>query len=496
MQEEPLNPASDTMDRQDIFGRAVKSGVWVLALRLVSGVLVFAKLVVLGRLLGPVYIGLLAFAMLVLAALQTFTQIGFSDALIQKKENIKDYLDTAWTLGIIRALFLVTILYFLAPYAAAFFNKPQAESIIKVISLTILLNSFCNIGVTYFRKELEFNKEFFYKMSGEFTDTVIAICAAIIYRNAWALVAGKLAGSCMKLAASYSIHRYRPRFRMDLEKAEELWKFGKHIMGSAILRFFILQGDDFVLAKMLGLRVLGLYRYAYRISNMMATEISDVIAQVAFSAYSKLQDDIDKLRAGYFKTVQVVSLAIFPIAGGIMVLAYELTDVVLGDEWLGMVGAMQILCFLGPLKCFQRAPAFRAIGRPDIIVKLSCIRFTVLVLTIYPLTKKFGMAGTSLSVLAANLSSQPVAFYCLQKFIGAKFRDVAKLLSFPIAATLIMMLCVFAVKSEFDTVGIVSLFFLVFLGVVIYSALIFLARSIDKKYDVIALARDVIKGLK
>jgi len=496
MPEEPANTANNSAPNTDVYGRAVKSGAWVLTLRLFSGILVFARLIVLGRLLGPVYIGLLAVAMLVLATLNTFTQIGFDAALIQRKDDIKSYLNTAWTLGIIRAALLVTILYLLAPYAATFFDEPQTVGIIRVISFTFLLDALNNIGVTYFRKELEFNKEFLFRISGVVIDAVVAICVAIVYRNAWALVAGKLAGSCVRLAASYLMHPYRPALAINLQKAGELWSFGKHIMGSSILRFFILQGDGIVLAKMLGAPVLGLYRYAYRTSNMMATEISDMIAQVAFAAYSKLQDNEEKLKAGYFKTVQVVSLAVFPIAGGILVLAPEFTKIVLGDQWLPMVPAMQILCLLGPLKCFQRAPAFRAVGRPDIILKLSCIRFVVLALTIYPLTKKLGMAGTSLSVLIACLASQPFAFYCLQKFIGARFKDVAVLLSFPIAATLIMMLCIFAAKSAIGTIGLVSLVLLIGLGAVIYITSILLARVIYKEYDAVALARDILKGLK
>lgn len=496
MQDESANQENNLNPSTDIFALAVKGGVWVLMLRLVIILLVFAKLVVIARLLGPEYVGLLGIAMLVLAILNTFTQVGFDAALIQKKDDIKTYLDTAWSLGIIRAGLIITILYFLAPYAATYFEEPQIVNIIRVISLTVLLDALSNIGVMYFRKDLDFKKDFFFRSSTTLADTVVAISIAVLYRSVWALVAGKLAASCVRLAASYLIHPYRPRFAMDTKKALELWKFGKHIMISSILRFFILQGDDLVLTKMLGIEILGLYQYAYRISNMVATEISDMIAQIAFSAYSKLQDNKEKLRAGYFKTIQVVSLIVFPIAGGIIILAYELTHVVLGDQWLPMVPSMQILCVLGLLKCFQRAPAFKAVGRPDVIPKLSVIRFMVLVVTIYPLTKKLGMEGTSLSVLISCLSSQPFAFRYLQKLIGAKFTDVARLLSFPIATTLVTMLCVFAVKSAFDTVGLVSLAFLVALGAIVYLALICLAGAISKEYNVFALIRDIAKGLK
>ncbi|HIJ67372.1 MAG TPA: oligosaccharide flippase family protein, partial [Planctomycetes bacterium] len=318
MQEIASNKANNQKPNTDIFALAVKGGVWVLMLRLATILLVFAKLVVIARLLGPEYVGLLGIALLMLAILNSFTQVGFDAALIQRKDDIKSYLDTAWTMGVIRAVLLVIILYLSAPYAAVFFDEAQTVNIVRVISLTVLLDALNNIGVTYFRKELVFKKEFLFHTSATFADTVFAVSFAVIYKSVWALVAGKLASSCVRLSASYLMHPYRPRFAIDTKKALELWKFGRHIMGSSILQFFILQGDDLVLAKMLGKETLGLYRYAYRISNMTATEISDMIAQVAFSAYSKLQDNMDKLRAGYFKTIQVVSLVVFPIAGGII----------------------------------------------------------------------------------------------------------------------------------------------------------------------------------
>ncbi|MHC5060905.1 MAG: lipopolysaccharide biosynthesis protein [Planctomycetota bacterium] len=496
MQDKSANQADNQKPKADIFALAVKGGVWILMLRLLITLLVFAKLVVIARFLGPGLVGLLGVSMLVLAILNTFTQVGFTTALIQKKEDIKTYLDTAWSLGIIRAGLIIIILYFLAPYAAIFFEEPRVVNIIRVISLTVLLDALNNIGVMYFRKEMDFKKHFFFRSSATLADTIMTISFAVVYRNVWALVAGRLTASCVKLATSYLIHPYRPRFIMDTKKAGELWGFGKHILGSSILRFCILQGDDIVLARMLGKEMLGLYRYAYRISNMIATEISDMIAQVAFSAFSKLQDNKQKLRAGYFKTIQVVSLIVFPIAGGIIILSYEFIHVVLGDQWLPMEKAMQILCVLGLLKCFQRAPAFKAVGRPDVITKLSIIRFAVLAVTIYPMTKKYGMEGTSLSVLVSCLSSQPFAFGYLQKLIGAKFTDVAKVLSFPIAATLITMLCIFTVKNTFDTVGVLSLVFLAALGAAVYLAVICLVGRIYKDYNVFTLIRDIAKGLK
>jgi O-antigen/teichoic acid export membrane protein len=187
---------------------------------------------------------------------------------------------------------------------------------------------------------------------------------------------------------------------------------------------------------------------------------------------------------------------VFPIAGGILVLAPELTGVLFGEKWLPMIPALQILCLLGPLRCFQWSQIFMSMGRPGIETRITVIRLLTMIITIYPLTTKYGIAGTSLSVLIAALVVQPMGFYELQKLIDVRIKDILKLFSFPVTATLIMMLCVFVTKSTIGEVGLISLFFLVCLGAVSYAFCIFLMSKVSTKYDAIALLRDIMKGAR
>ena len=85
-----------------------------------------------------------------MATLETFSQTGFQQTLIQKKCDIKSYLDNAWTGLIFRSFVLFAILYSIAPYAAAFFDAPKAEPLIQVIGLSIIFQAFTNIGVNPF----------------------------------------------------------------------------------------------------------------------------------------------------------------------------------------------------------------------------------------------------------------------------------------------------------------------------------------------------------
>lgn len=60
--------------------------------------------------------------------------------------------------------------------------------------------------------------------------------------------------------------------------------------------------------------MLGFHLMAYRISNMPATEITHVISEVTFPAYSKLQDNLPSLRQAYLKVLQLTTFISIPLA--------------------------------------------------------------------------------------------------------------------------------------------------------------------------------------
>jgi len=215
-----LKTPGDTLSQ-----KVVKGGFWVFFLRIVNRGFSLIRLIILARILSPSDFGLMGIALLTMSTLETFSQTGFQQALIQKKEDIKSYLNSAWTVLILRGFILFTILYFIAPYAATFFNSPEAKTIIQVIGFAILLRAFTNIGVIYFQKELEFRKQFIYQFSGTLADFIVAISAVLILKNVWALVFGLLAGNIARCFVSYLIHPYRPHLSKDLGRAKEngLW---------------------------------------------------------------------------------------------------------------------------------------------------------------------------------------------------------------------------------------------------------------------------------
>ncbi len=471
---------NDFRQPESLSKRVVRGGIWVFGLRIANRSLGLIRTIILARLLAPHDFGLFGIAMLAIATLETFSQTGFQAALVQKKKNVEPYLDTAWTISAIRGIILFLILFSSAPLIANFFDSAQATLIIKVIAVSTLLSGFRNIGILFFQKELEFNKQFLYEISATLVDLTVAIILAFMLRNVWALVWGGLAANFVRVFMSYIIHPYRPRIKLEREKFQELFGFGKWILGSSILVFLITQGDDIFVGKMLGVTVLGFYQMAYLISNLPATEITHVISQVTFPAYSKLQDDLPKLREAYLKILQLTTFISIPLAGGIFIFAPEFTKIFLGDKWMPMVPAIEALVLAGLLRSISATTGslFQAVGKPEIVTKWQPVRLFVLFAVIYPFTVQWGILGTSLAVVSCNLISTIGFSVKIVRITQCDAGSFLKRIILPSINTLATILVIVILKNTITAVRALELILLIGISILIYLVATYIS---DKK---------------
>ena len=158
--------------------RAIRGGVWMLVLRVAERTLGLVRTVLLARLLVPDDFGVMGIALLAMSALETVSRTGFDVALVQKKGEIREYLDTAWTIQVIRGLLLSGVLLITAPLVARFFDSPESIAITRAIAVVELLKGLTNTGVIYFQRELEFSRQFIYQFSGTFANLAVAVSAA------------------------------------------------------------------------------------------------------------------------------------------------------------------------------------------------------------------------------------------------------------------------------------------------------------------------------
>src|SRR3989344_3574656 len=97
---------------------------WITLFRILTRLLTFVRLAVLGRLLTPAQFGYFGIAALLLSLLEILTETGINVFLVQKKGNINEYINSAWIVSIARGILLALIIFLSAPFIATFFNSP------------------------------------------------------------------------------------------------------------------------------------------------------------------------------------------------------------------------------------------------------------------------------------------------------------------------------------------------------------------------------------
>ncbi len=469
----------------DLATRSIRSGAWELGLNLATRGLDVVVLVVLARLLTPADFGLIGIALLTLGGVNRLTRLGLDEALIYNAEaDVDRYLDTAWTLSVLRGFALGALIFLAAPVVAGLFGEPRATDVVRGIAFVPVVTGLRNPGAMYFVKDLQFHRQFVYRFSGSFADFVVALAFAVAFGSVWALVFGYLAGETTRALVSYLLHPYRPRPRMNRSLASEMLGYGKWITANNGLAFLLGKGDDVFVGWYLSATALGLYQVAFRTASAPATEVTKTVSNVIFSTYAKLQGDDEALRRTFVRTMQLVSTISFPMAVGIVVVAPMFVEGVLGSQWLPATGAMQLLAVYGLLVSLTAAfhQIWKALGRPDYITRVGVVRLVALALVVLPATAAFGITGTAGAVAGVYVFvALPVDLFLMRRLIGVGPWQVARELAVPFTASVGMAVTtLFVRESVVGVPALVELVLLVAVGVVSY--LVFLL-GLDRQFS-------------
>jgi O-antigen/teichoic acid export membrane protein len=271
---------------------ALRGTFWTIASYGVSQVLRFGSNLVLTRLLFPELFGLMTLAYVFITGLHLFSDIGLHTSIIQNKRGDEpDFLNTAWTMQIIRGIGLWLCCLLLAPFAAHFYREPQLLWVLPVAGLNTLISGFNSNGVTTLARRMAVKQLSAFELAGQVISIVVMLTWAWFDKSVWALLMGSIAATLFQLVVSHRISPNPPnRWKLEKEAISELVSFGKWIFLSTALTFFAMQSDRLILGKILGLQLLGVYGIAVSLSDIPKQVVMAVGGKVIFPMYTKFVD--------------------------------------------------------------------------------------------------------------------------------------------------------------------------------------------------------------
>jgi len=397
----------------------IKGFSWIGGVRVVIRGLVFFKTLIIARILTPSQFGVFGIVTLLLALIEIITETGINIFLVQQKENVDEYISTAWIVSLARGVLIALAILISAPYVARFFHAPNAYDVIAWSSLIPLIRGFINPSVILLYKDLRFHREFYFRSTIYLVETIVSVCLVLLMHSVIALVIGLIISSLTEAILSFFVIKPTPRFSFDTPLFRNIIHHGKWITGSTIFNYFYQNGDNIVVGRLLGTSSLGLYDMAYKISLAPMTDFADVIAKVTFPVYVKISEDSRRLRKAFLKTLGIVIVIVFPIGIAISVFAKPIILFVLGPQWIDAAPALQVLGIFGAVRAlsvFAMTP-FLSIKKQHIVMAISLVGLVGLGITIVPFIALWGLPGAGLAALFGTTATLPVIFYYLKKHI-------------------------------------------------------------------------------
>ena len=456
--------------------KVAKSARWVFSAKILGRIFDFIKLVILARLLSPDDFGLFGLVMLTMIIFETFSQTGLQAALVQHGGKTEEYLDSAWTIQVLRGSLIALMLFLIAPMAASFFDEPRMILPLQVMCFSFFLQGFINIEIIYFQKDLKFHKQFYYEMISNFASLVTGIVLAYLLRSIWALVWANLAGVIMKLVLSYAMLQYRPKFQFNIEQSKELFRFGKWMTGYAIASFGWQQLDKIFIGKFLGPIPLGIYQIAQRISDIPISNIAGASVNFTFPAYAKIQQGTERLGKAFLDVFETIISIITPISVFCILAAPDIVYGLLTEKWKDAIMPLQILAAAGLFTAMDTLtmPLFISVGKPNIEFLKNLFKVTILAITIYPFIKWWGIAGACISVLISSISVLPICAKALN-IANINFSEIFKRLIIPFTAGATTAASILVTHSFFHQNDLLSLTICAAISLISFMSIILVA---------------------
>lgn len=400
------------------------------------------SMAVLARLLLPADFGLVAYAILLLAILEIFAELGVENALIHDQSAPRESYDTAWTMNVCKGLALSAVLGIAAAPAAVFFDAPDVEVVIYVLAVLPLVRGLENIGTVDFRKDLAFHKDFIFNFTTRISGAVVTIGLAFILRDHWALVIGMILRSALRVVLSYRMSDFRPR--LSLSRFSEIFNFSKWIMLQNLLHGFNERLPALVIGKMTGPQVLAFFNIGFEIANLASTELAAPIRRALFPGFAKMSQDREQLAESFRWALAVIVLVGLPIPMGIAATADYLVPALLGWNWLGTVPIIQILCLQGALVILGTNShlVYLAVGKPVITVWLSALRLVILVPCCIYWVGVYGAVGAGLALVVSAAVVRLVDYAIVLPMLKVSITEFVAQVWRPLVAVAVMSFAV------------------------------------------------------
>lgn len=400
--------------------RVLQSGSWTLAGYGVNQALRLGGNLILTRLLFPEAFGMMVIIQAVIYGVHMLTDVGVGPSIVQKdRGNDLIFLNTAWTIQIVRGLLIWLALCALALPLASIYDEPLLASMIPVVGLSAIINGFNSTNLHTAERNMELVRVTQIEISTYALGLLCTIFIAWLQQSVWSLVWGQLITVSLKMTASHVfLHGIKNQLAWERDALDHLIGFGRWILFSSALTFLSMEGARLLIGSMLDMRQLALFTLASTLSLMFWQAMQQMAGRVFFPAYSEIHRfNPENLKKVLFKVRLTLIFPSWLLAVTFVFLGSQIIEILYDDRYRESGIMLEQLAAGSLVACVwgSYSGVLLALGKVSTMAALTAIQIACQFVMMFVGYSHAGASGLIIGVAAANWMVYPFYAYALSR---------------------------------------------------------------------------------
>lgn len=402
----------------DLKQKTVNGVIWSTIERFSNQIVQFFVQIIIARLLFPSDYGMIGMLAIFMALAQTFTDGGFGNALIQKKDRNNIDFSTVFYFNISIGILLSIVFFAFSGIISDFYNMPELKLIIQVMSINLIILSFQVVHKAILTINIDFKTQAKASLSSVIIAGITGIVMAYLGCGVWALVAQFTIINIIQTILLWYFEKWRPLRIFSKKSFKGLFKFGSKILAANLIHTIYLNLYTLVIGKRFSATDLGYYSRADQFAQFPSSNITGILWRVTYPVMSSIQNEDEKLKNVYRQYIRLSAFIIFPLMIGFAAIAEPFIIFILTEKWRGVIPILQIIsiCYMFyPLNAINQN-LMQVKGRSDLFLRLEIVKKIIGIILLF-ISLPFGIYYVCFSLVVYALINLAINTYFTSKLI-------------------------------------------------------------------------------
>lgn len=340
---EPESPAGPVEPPRSLTHTTAQGFAWLLGQSLGIKLVTMAGQIVLAWLLSPEDFGKIGLAYTVAAFAALLQYSGVHHVLITRQRHFRRWANSAFWMTMASGGLAALLMIAAAPLAARAYRSPQVAGLLLVLAAAAPLNALSVVPSAKLQSELRFRVIAMLGLAVTVITTLLSIGFAKAGFGAYSFALPQPLVALARTAAVWIIAPVPVSGSIQLRRWRYLLADSGYLLASSVCSTLVMQGDNMMLGLLRSAEVVGIYFFAYSLSNATIQLLTNNLSAALLPALSKLQENPANQTGAFLRAARQIGIIGLPLCLLQAVLAGPLVRLVFHGKWDSAVPTLQVL---------------------------------------------------------------------------------------------------------------------------------------------------------